>query len=209
MSLRRLAVASLACALMACRQAPSEATETPAPTPHATETPAPTSHATETPAGSPTPTTAAAATSTSTPSAIPSPASTSPLPPPARSALAREPGGASPLSAAAETVVDPAATFEIEIAARLHDARLVLLDAADAQVAARDVREVGATTRLTLAPETPLAPGARYLLRVDGASRREMHDADGRAFAPLVFPLLAAGTPAPPETRKVTRRRRR
>jgi len=195
MSLRALAVASLACAPMACRQAPSEATETSAPT----------SHATATPAGTPTATPAA----TAIPPAIPSPAPASPLPPPARSALAREPGGTSPLSAAAETVVDPAATFEIEIAARLHDARLVLLDAADAQVAARDVREVGATTRLTLAPETPLAPGARYLLRVDGASRREMHDADGRAFAPLVFPLLAAGTPAPQETRKVTRRRRR
>jgi hypothetical protein len=106
-------------------------------------------------------------------------------------------------------VVDPASTFEVEIAARLHDARLVLLDAADAHVAAGDVREVGSATRLTLAPAAPLVPGSRYVLRVDGAARRETHDAEGRAFAPLAFPLLAAGTPPTPAPKKPVRRRRR
>jgi hypothetical protein len=105
--------------------------------------------------------------------------------------------------------VDPAATFEVELAPRLDDARLVLVDAAGAHVAAKDVREGAATTRLTLAPATPLVPGSRYVLRVDGAAVREMHDGDGRAFEPLGFAVLVAGTPPPPEPKKPTKKRRR
>src|SRR4030042_1710188 len=96
-------------------------------------------------------------------------------------ALPHEPAGPPARSATGENVVDPAATFEVELEARLADARLALLDAADAHVPAKDVREVGATTRLTLAPEKPLVPASRYVLRVDGAARRGKHAAAGRA----------------------------
>ncbi len=109
-----------------------------------------------------------------------------------------------------ETVVDPGSTFEVELAARSADARLVLLDAQDALAAATSAREIAAAaTRLTLAPAAPLVPGSRYVLRIDGANTREMHDAEGRAYAPAVFPLLAAGVPPPPEAKKAPKRRRR
>jgi hypothetical protein len=148
-------------------------------------------------------------TPTSTATATPAPATPATPPPAVRSALAREPSGTTALSVTAETVVDPAATFDIELAPRLPDARLVLVDPADAHVAAKDVREVAATTRFTLAPLAPLVPGSRYLLRVDGAAVREMHDADGHAFAPIGFPILVAGTPPPPEPKPAPRKRRR
>jgi hypothetical protein len=45
-------------------------------------------------------------------------------------------------------------------------------------------------------------PGSRYALRLDGASERELHDDAGRAFSPLALPILAAGTPPPPEPKK-------
>ena len=67
-------------------------------------------------------------------------------------------------------VVDPGATFEVELPARLPDARVVLLDAADAHVACRGRRELGVTTRLALAPAAPLVAGSRYALRVEGRS---------------------------------------
>lgn len=158
----------------------------------------------------PPPPAAAAAPASATGASQAPPAPPAPPPPaPVRSALAREPAGATALAATGENVVDPAATFEVELDARLPDARLVLVDAADAHVPAKDVRELGATTRLTLSPEKPLVPASRYVLRVDGAARRELHDADGRAHAPVAFALLVAGDPPPPEPKKPARRRRR
>ncbi|HEX9242696.1 MAG TPA: hypothetical protein VF875_09680 [Anaeromyxobacter sp.] len=112
------------------------------------------------------------------------------------------------LSAGAEVVVDPRATFEVELAALAPDARLVLLDAREDFVSATSSRELGASTRLTLAPAAPLVPGSRYALRLDGTTERVLHDAAGRAFAPLSLPLLAAGTPPPPEPKKATRKKR-
>jgi hypothetical protein len=123
--------------------------------------------------------------------------------------VALEPAARTALTPTAETVVDPASTFQVELAPRLPDARIALVDAAEAHVAAKDVREVAATTRLTLSPEAPLAPGARYVLRIDGAAVREMHDADGRAFAPIGFPVLVAGTPPPPEPKASPKKKRR
>lgn len=161
--------------------------------------------ATSTPAESSTPT----ATPTANPTASPPPKPALPAFPVAR-AVALEPAGAAPLSGEGETVVDPASAFEVELALRAADARLVLLDAADAHVPARVAREVGATTRLSLAPAAPLVPASRYVLRVEGWSERELHDADGRAFRPRTFVLLAAGTAPPPEPKrrpKATRRR--
>ncbi len=127
-----------------------------------------------------------------------------------RSATAVEPSGRTALAAGVDTVVDPAATFEIDLSGRSADARLVLLDGRDALVAATSAREVGpASTRLTLAPAAPLSPGSRYVLRVDGAATRELHDAGGRAYEPVAHPLLVAGTPPPPEPKKPPKRRRR
>jgi hypothetical protein len=114
-----------------------------------------------------------------------------------------------PLAPGAEVVVDPAATFEVELSARAPDARLVLVDARDDLVPASGTRELAAGTRLTLAPAVPLVPGSRYALRLDGASTRELHDEGGRAFAPLSLPILAAGTPPPPEPKRSERRKRR
>jgi hypothetical protein len=125
------------------------------------------------------------------------------------SASVVEPTGPAPLSRDGETVVDPAASFTVDLAASLPDARLVLLDGQEAHVAATHAREVGASTRFSLSPAAPLVPGSRYLLRVEGASGREMRDARGGALAPLSFAVLAAGTPPPPEPKAKVRARRR
>jgi hypothetical protein len=106
-------------------------------------------------------------------------------------------------------VVHPAATFEVELSARAADARLVLVDARDDLVPASATREVGAGTKLTLAPAAPLVPGSRYLLRLDGASDRDLHDDAGRAFSAVTLPLLAAGTPPPPEPKRAAKKKRR
>jgi hypothetical protein len=127
-----------------------------------------------------------------------------------RAAFAVEPSGAKlPLAPAEETVVDAGATFRIEIAGALSDARLVLLDAANAMVAASGTREVGDASTFTLAPSTPLVPGSRYALRLDGARTRELHDATGRAFAPMSLAILVAGEPPPKAEPKATAKKKR
>lgn len=139
------------------------------------------------------------------------PAATPPLAPPPAVARAsvHEPGGTQPLSPDGETVVDPVSSFELELGGRLTDARLVLIDGADAHVPAAASREVGATTRFLLRPAAPLVPGSRYVLRVEGAATSDLHDAAGRAYAPRAFTLLVAGTPPPPEPKRRPKRRRR
>jgi len=119
-----------------------------------------------------------------------------------------EPGGPAPLVRGGETVVDPASSFEIELSGRAVDARLVLLDGAEAHVPARSTREVGGTTRLTVTPTAPLVPGSRYVLRLEGAATRELRDGD-RVYAPVSFALIAAGTPPPPQPKKKPKAKRR
>jgi hypothetical protein len=148
------------------------------------------------------------------PPTAPSPAAPAPVPTPTaaplREAVALEPAGnAIPLGREPETVVDPAASFRVELAVSLADARLVLLDGQDAHVAASAAQEVGPTTRLTLAPAAPLTPGSRYTLRIEGASRREVHDAAGKAYAPLSVVVLAAGSPPPAEPKRKPARKGR
>jgi hypothetical protein len=118
-----------------------------------------------------------------------------------RSAIAVEPAARVPLVPGTEVVVDPRATFEIELSTRSPDARLALLDARDDVVAATGARELAGGTRLSVAPSAPLVPGSRYALRLDGAVERELHDAAGRPFSPLTLQILVAGTPPPPEPR--------
>ncbi len=160
------------------------------------------------PSPSPTPTSPAAPPQARTPSP--------PATPLLRSAIALEPAGATTTTAprvkltpGSETVVDPAATFELELSARSSDARLVLVDAREDLVPATATREVGASTRLTLAPAAPLVPGSRYVLRLDGASDRDLHDEAGRAWSAVSLPLLAAGSPPPPEPKKQKPARKR
>jgi hypothetical protein len=108
----------------------------------------------------------------------------------------------------AETEIDPASSFLVELSGKLRDARLVLLDPANAHVPAKSTREVGKITRLTLAPSSPLVPGSRYVLRVEGASRREIRDG-ARSYAPFSFRMLASGTAPPPEAKKQAKSRQR
>jgi hypothetical protein len=120
-----------------------------------------------------------------------------------REVVALEPDGATlQLTRDGETVVDPGARFRVVLSISSGDARMLLLDRSDALVAAEGAHEVGQSTRLTLAPSAPLTPGRRYLLRVDGASTRELHDASGKAFTPAALEILVAGTPPPPEPRE-------
>jgi hypothetical protein len=123
-----------------------------------------------------------------------------------REAVALEPAGALVrLGEEPETVIDPAATFRVELAGSLRDARVLLLDGADAAVPASATREVGATTRLTLAPAAPLRPGSRYVLRIDGTTTKELHDGAGVAYGPVSVGLLAAGEPPRPEPKQRTK----
>jgi hypothetical protein len=107
-----------------------------------------------------------------------------------------------------EFVVDPGASFEVELDARVPDARAVLLDAADAIVPSTGEREIGTATRLTVAPAAPLTPGSRYVLRVEGAATRALHATDGKAYAPVQLAMVAAGDPPPPPPRTKRRRAR-
>jgi hypothetical protein len=140
----------------------------------------------------------------------PPPPSPAPVSAILRAAEATEPGGSAvKLAVGEEAVVDPAASYRVELAAPCEDARLALLDAADAVVASSGTREVSARTLLTLAPSAPLISGKRYLLRLDGAITRELHDAAGNAHLPAAFPLLVAGEPPPPEPKPAPKKRRR
>ncbi len=154
-----------------------------------------------------------AATPTSIPTTTPTP--TSPHAPslPAtailKAAVALEPAARIPLVPGTEVVVDPGATFELDLSARSPDARLVLVDAREDLGPAAATREVSAaTTRLTLAPSAPLVSGSRYALRLDGAVDRELHDDTRRGYGPITLPLLAAGTPPPPEPKKPPARKK-
>jgi hypothetical protein len=194
---------AIPCALDACdRSAPAPA---PAPTPAPTVSAAavePTSTSTAEPPSAHPERGAAAGDAES--KEIPAPPSSTLL----RSAFAVAASSRIPLAPGAEAMVDPRATFELELSVRTSDARLVLVDAHDDFVAASSSREVGASTRLTLAPAAPLVPGSRYALRLDGVSARALHDEAGRGYEPLTLPLLAAGTPPPPEPKKPARKKR-
>jgi hypothetical protein len=104
--------------------------------------------------------------------------------------------------------VEPSARFRVEVATRLAEARLSLLDAQDAMVAADGTVEAAATTRFTLAPAAPLRPGSSYTLRLDGSEERLLRAEDGRTFGPVSLALRASGEPPPPP-RKAKRRPRR
>ena len=130
------------------------------------------------------------------------PAPEPPAPVPVRSAISLEAAGPVPLSAEGETVVDPAATFRVDLAAPVADVRLVLLDDRDALVPCTSSREVGAATGLVLAPSAPLVPASRYELRLEGIASREPRDGSGRAFLPASFALVVAGDPPPPPPRR-------
>ncbi|HSM91961.1 MAG TPA: hypothetical protein VLT47_03680 [Anaeromyxobacteraceae bacterium] len=132
-----------------------------------------------------------------------------PLPAPLAAAEAIEAGGAHvDLAPGIEAIVEPSSTFRVVLPGRSEDARLSLLDAAENLVPSKTTREVGAETILTVAPVQPLVPASRYLLRLEGARARDLHDAAGKAAGPVELRLVVAGTPPAPE-KKATKRRRR
>ena len=182
MSFRSLAFALAAAALAACSEKPSPGLVALVPEPAAVAV--------------------AAASPPETGAPAPGPAAPASILPLVRAAAAVEPAGPAPLAHDGEAVVDPGASFEIELGAVVPDVRLVLLDAQDAHVAAESARELGRTTRLTLVPAAPLSPGSRYVLRLEGLAARDLRDADDRAYAPQAFALLVAGTPPPPEPKE-------
>jgi len=151
------------------------------------------------------------------PPAPPSPPAPQPAPvapaaaaAPLSSAEAIDPGGARvALSPGTEAIVDPGSTFRVVLPGRSEDARLSLIDAADALVPAAATREVGEQTVLTVSPRKPLTPASRYLLRLDGVRGRDLHDAAGRAAGPVELPMVAAGSPPEPAPKKATKRGRR
>lgn len=117
-------------------------------------------------------------------------------------------GSARALSREGVTAIDPSARFRLEVAARLLEARLSLLDAQDAMVASDGTTEASASTRFALTPAAPLRAGSSYTLRLDGAGGRLLRAEDGRSFEPVSLSLRTSGeTPAPP--RKAKRRRSR
>jgi hypothetical protein len=113
-----------------------------------------------------------------------------------------------PLSAAGETTVEPRAGFRVELPVAIPDARLSLLDGADAMVPSAGSRLVGPATVLTLTPTAALEAGARFRLRVDGAASRPLHAADGRRFEPLEWLVVVDGEPAAKPARGHPRTRR-
>lgn len=113
-----------------------------------------------------------------------------------------------PLTVESEAIVEPGSTFRVLLPGRSDDARLSLLDANDGLVPSTTTREVGEQTVLTVTPRQPLAPATRYLLRLDGARGRDLHDAAGRPAGPVDLPLVVAGSPPEPAKRAAGKRRR-
>ncbi len=126
-------------------------------------------------------------------------------------AVATTPAGEVPLAAEGRTPIDPAAGFRVELAAHLDDARLVLLDEADAMVASRGAIELRSrSTRFTLTPEEPLRPGSRYALVVEGTVSPQLRDPSGVTYPPVVLGLQTTGErPRPLPAPKRPHRRRR
>ena len=114
----------------------------------------------------------------------------------------------SPLRRDGESLVHPRATFRVEAGVPLADARLSLYDAQEALVSSEGLAEIGsAGSRFTLSPRPPLRPGSSYLLRLEGAAEREIHDLSGRSYRPLTFPIRTGGETPPPKSRPKKRRR--
>jgi hypothetical protein len=135
------------------------------------------------------------------PPAAPAAALPSPAPAAIRGAAALEPGEVvAPLAPEEESLLDPAASFRLELAGPSHDARLVLLDASGAAVPATGRGEIGEATVLFLTPSAPLTPGARYQLRLDGAVTRDFHVGDA-PHPPVAFALKVIGEPPAPAPR--------
>lgn len=60
-----------------------------------------------------------------------------------------------------------------------------------------------------MTPLQPLVPASHYLLRVEGARARDLHDGAGRAAGPVELRFVAAGAPPPQPEKKAARVRRR
>ena len=131
-----------------------------------------------------------------------------PLPLLAAEALLAD-GGATPLSPDGPSLVDPGSGFRVAVGAELTDARLALLDGADAAVPSAGTMEIGTVSRFSLSPSQPLRPGSSYLLRLDGATSREIHGSRGETFVPLVLQLRTTGEPPPARHRRGKRVRSR
>jgi hypothetical protein len=126
-----------------------------------------------------------------------------------REAIALLPGEATAaLVTAAETVIDPDATFRVVLAGACQDARLLLLDGSGAAVPGAETREVGAATVLTLTPAAALVPAGRYQLRLDGVLGRELH-VGTQVVAPARWELRVAGDPPPPPPKAAKMRKGR
>jgi hypothetical protein len=137
-------------------------------------------------------------------------AADAPLPSPLVVAEAIDASGARvELSPSTEAIVDPGSTFRVVLPGKSEDARLSLLDGRDDLLPAKGTREVGVQTVLTVTPLQPLTPASHYLLRVEGALGRDLHDSAGRAAGPVELRVVAAGVPPEPEKRPAKRRRRR
>jgi len=191
----RLAGALLLGAALAACQAPPPAPPPPPvqAAPPAVAAPAPA------PAASPTPDPAAPPAAPALPAlpALPAP----PPPVTVAEAVAVIVGAAEPLSLGGPVTVDPGATFRVVLRGRFADARLSLLDAADAMVPGAGGREAATDTTITFEPAAPLKPAATYRLRVDGAATRELHADDGSPRAPVELQLVAAGAPPEPKAK--------
>ncbi len=177
---------------------PTAAAPPSAPAPAAAPTPAPTPTATQGPPGSPSPPQEVAR--------LPAPVAAPPIQVLEAQALIQ--GASTALQVGELATIDPPATFRVRLRGPWPDARLSLLDPGDAMVASAGAREVSTDTTVTLQPAAPLKPATHYRLRVDGATTRELKAADGTSRAPVEFPLLITGDPAPePKSRSKKPRR--
>jgi len=206
-----LAISLLTAGCSRSSEAPPSDTATPAPgssTSPAAAPVSPTPDAAVSPAAA---SPSAAAPPAAAPAAGPASAPPSgPIPLPVTAAVALV--GATPTTITFDgaVVVDPAVRFQVDVAVPLVDARLALVDSADAMVAAVESHEIGASwSRFTLAPGAPLRPGTTYSLRLDGAAEREAHDSDGRAYQIVVWRIRTSGEPPPPEPPAPKKRRGR
>lgn len=109
-----------------------------------------------------------------------------------------------------ESLVAPEASFRVDVAAAVAEARLALYDAQDVLVAGAEQAEVGTgSTRLLFTPARPLRPGSRYTLRLEGAATRELVTLGGQRHRGHAFAIRTSGEPPADPAPGAGKRKRR
>lgn len=103
-----------------------------------------------------------------------------------------------------DTTIAPEASFRLWSERALVDLRIRLRDERGKLVPTRDQLTVGEGTVYVIRPQSPLAPGSKFELFIDGQDGPSPQDLEGTAYATLSITFRTSGEkpPPPPKVRK-------